>query len=106
MHVTATSGRVIWCVNHGAHAESKAAKLKCRCEGKPKRGKGYGGAWGQHRKLLNGVHPRTGEALPPPMRLDGTASEPGVGKYLNLNASAAEVVDELFTVIALRRFDR
>ena len=61
---------------------------------------------GAHRKLLVGIHPRTGEALPPPMRLEGTAWEPGVGKYPNLETSAAEMSMTSFTVIALKRFDR
>ena len=32
----------------------------------------------------------------PPVRLDGTAWEPGVGKYLNLKTSAAEGVEDKF----------
>ena len=95
-HDTVTSGNVVWCVLCGAYAEAKAAKLIGQCNGKPNRGKGYGWAWGQHKKLTRGVHPRTGEALLPPKRHDGTAWEPGIGKYLKLQSSIGEVVDNKF----------
>ena len=66
------------------------------CNGRPKRGNGYGGAWGQHRKMLDGRHPRTNEELPPPKRHDGTAWEPGKGKYLNLKVTRDVETDDKF----------
>ena len=41
-------------------------------------------------------HPRTGKSLLPPRRHDGTPWEPGIGKYLNLKAPSAEIVDDKF----------
>ena len=49
---------------------------------------------GQHRKLTNGKHPRSNEALPPPKRLDGSLWQPGIGKYLNLKSTTVDVVDD------------
>ena len=95
-HVTVVSGAVIWCVNCVAYAESKAVKLRCDCKGKPKRGNNHGGAWGQHRKMHKGIHPRTGEQLPPPKRHDGTEWEPGIGKYTRLKKSSGDEVDDKF----------
>ena len=71
-------------------------KLRGECMGKPKFDGTYGGAWGQHRKLTNGKRPRSNEALPPPKRLDGSLWQPGIGKYLNLKSTTADVVDSKF----------
>ena len=67
--------------------------------GKPKFNGKYGGAWGQHKKLvIRGMHPRTNEELPPPTRLDGSLWKPGVGVYLNLKNVNPEPIDEKFYV--------
>ena len=89
-------GEIIFCTICGAYAESKSVKLKGECSGKPTFDGSYGGAWGQHKKLINGRHPRSNEALPPPKRLDGTLWQPGIGKYANLRSSAAEGTDPKF----------
>ena len=96
-HIPAWSGDLIFCTVCGAYAETKAVKLKGDCGGKPKFDGSYGGAWGQHRKLVvRGVHPRTKEILPPPVLHDGSLWRPGVGVYLNLKSSSPEGVDEKF----------
>ena len=91
------SGDLIFCTTCGAYAEVKAVKLKGECSGKPKFDGKYGGAWGQHKKLVfHGKHPRTNEELPPPKRFDGTLWKPGAGTYSNLKASVKETVDDKF----------
>ena len=96
-HIPVWSGDLIFCTVCGAYAENKAVKLKGNCSGKPKFDGSYGGAWGQHRKLVvRGVHPRTKENLPSPVRLDGSLWRPGVGVYLNLKSTIPEDVDDKF----------
>ena len=56
-HEPVWSGEIVFCTVCGAYAESKAVKLRGECNGKPKFDGTYGGAWGQHRKLVNGRHP-------------------------------------------------
>ena len=98
-HDPVWSGDLIFCTVCGAYAENKTVKIKGNCGGKPKFDGRYGGAWGQHKKLVvRGVHPRTNENLPPPMRLDGSLWKPGVGVYLNLKSIVPEVVDDKFYV--------
>ena len=67
--------------------------------GKPKFDGSYGGAWGQHRKLTNGRHPRSNDVLPPPRRLDGSLWQPGVGKYLNLKSTECAVDPNFYRYI-------
>ena len=63
-HTKILSGEVTWCSTCGAYADAKAIGLTKECKGHPKRGGSYGGAWGQLRKLLRGVHPRNNLPLP------------------------------------------
>ena len=95
-HDPVCRGSIIVCTICGAYAESKSVKLRGECKGRPKFNGSYGGAWGQHKKLIGGIHPRTNEMLPPPKRLDGSLWQPGVGKYLNLKATEVEIVDAKF----------
>ena len=97
-HEPVWCGEIVFCTLCGAYAESKAVKLKGMCNGKPKFDGTYGGAWGQHRKLVNGRHPRSNDILPPPKRMDGSLWQPGVGKYTNLKATTAVEVDPKFYV--------
>ena len=90
-HDPVWSGEIVFCTICGAYAESKAVKLKGECRGKPNIDGSYGGAWGQHRKLTNGRHPRSNDVLPPPKRLDGSVWQPGIGKYLNLKSTEGAV---------------
>ena len=89
-------GGIIFCTTCGAYAESKSVKLKGDCSGKPKFDGSYGGAWGQHKKLMNGRHPRSNELLPSPKRADGTLWKPGAGSYNNLKSTTAGGVDPKF----------
>ena len=55
-------------LNCGAYADKKAHGMKGVCKGAPKReeegGKQrYGGMWGQLRKLMRRVHPKTGQTM-------------------------------------------
>ena len=62
------SGEVVWCSTCGAYADKKAHGMQTIFKGAPVReevdGKyKYGGMWGQLRKLMRRIHPRTGEAM-------------------------------------------
>jgi hypothetical protein len=65
-HARMLSGEVIWCSICGCYADGKAIGLAAPCTGPPAKN-GYGGMWGQLRKLRNGKHPRSGLALQPPV---------------------------------------
>ena len=95
-HEPVLRGSIIVCTVCGAYAENKAVKLKGECRGRPKFSGSYGGAWGQHKKVTRGIHPRTNEVLPPPKRLDGSLWQPGTGKYSNLKADEATISDVHF----------
>ena len=75
-HLKLLSSNVLWCGTCGAYADTKARGMATPCKGAPKRGKHYGGAWGQLQKLLRGRHPRTGVALQSPTLEDGTPWQP------------------------------
>ena len=64
------SGTVLWCFRCGVYADKKTKGLKDECNGKPPRQAHQGGMEGQLRKLRNGIHPKTGAWLPPPVELD------------------------------------
>ena len=69
-HRRMSSGSVLWCFRCGVYADKKAKGLKDICKGKPPRQTHRGGMEGQLRKLRNGIHPKTGACLPPPVELD------------------------------------
>lgn len=64
------SGSVLWCSRCGVFGDKKAKGLKNGCKGKPPKQRHRGGMEGQLRKLRNGIHPKTGEDLPPAVELD------------------------------------
>ena len=76
-HRRVVSGEVEWCHLCGCFAENRSKGLSALCTGIPKRGTGYGGMWGQRRKLLQGTHPKTGIPLPVTRNLDGTLWDGG-----------------------------
>ena len=51
-HRRVYSGTVEWCHLCGCFTENRCKGLSALCTGIPKRGTGYGGMWGQRRKLL------------------------------------------------------
>ena len=71
-HQRVVSGNVEWCHRCGCFAENRSKGLSALCTGIPVRCSNYGGMWGQRRKLLNGVHPKTNMPLPMARNLDGT----------------------------------
>jgi hypothetical protein len=77
------SGDVVWCSTCGSYADGKAVGLAAPCAGPPAKN-GYGGMWGQLRKLRNGKHPRSGALLAPPVSefsgaFSGVASQHTLG---------------------------
>ena len=78
-HRRVVSGTVEWCHLCGCFTENRCNGLSAFCRGIPKRGASYGGMWGQRRKLLQGIHPKTGLPLPVTRNMDGTVLE-GVGE--------------------------
>jgi hypothetical protein len=60
-HSRMLSGDVLWCGTCGCYADGKAVGLAAPCAGPPAKN-GYGGMWGQLRKLRSCRHPRTGSA--------------------------------------------
>jgi hypothetical protein len=71
-HRRVRSGEVEWCHLCGCFTENRSKGLSALCTGIPRRGNGYGGMWGQRRKLLQGIHPKTNMPLPLPRNFDGT----------------------------------
>ena len=69
-HRRMLSGKVLWCSRCGVYADKKAKGLNVICKGTPPRQRHRGGMEGQLRKLRSGVHPKTGELLPPAVELD------------------------------------
>ena len=85
-HKIVLSGAVTWCHDCGSYVDAKAVGLTQQCKGIPKLDGGYGGAWGQRRKLLVGVHPKTKQAMDTAVGLDGKTLEQvlrGGGAYTN-----------------------
>ena len=95
-HIPVWAGDLIFCTMCGAYAESKAVRLKGWCLGRPKNDGTWGGAWGQHRKLTNGRHPKSNATLPQPRWADGSLWQPGNGTYQNLKSTTADAVDDKF----------
>ena len=67
--------------------------MKGVCKGAPKReeedGKPkYGGMWGQLRKLMRRIHPKTGQNMEKHRNQDGTLWGPGLKLYSNLRPPA------------------
>ena len=88
-HTRAYSGEVVWCSTCGAYADKKAHGVQDGCKEAPKReeedGKyKYGGMWGQLRKLMRRVHPKTGEVMEEHRNKDGSLWEPSLRLYSNL----------------------
>ena len=69
-HRKMLSGSVLWCFRCGTYADKNAKGLNDSCKGKPPRQLHRGGMEGELRKLRNGIHPKTGAVMPPPMELD------------------------------------
>ena len=69
-HRKMLSGTVLWCFRCRAYVDKKTKGLKDICKCKPPRQAHRGGMEGQLRKLRNGIHPKTGAALPHPVELD------------------------------------
>ena len=93
-HRRVHSGTVEWCHLCGCFTENCCKGLSALCTGIPKRGASYGVMWGQRRKLLQGIHPKTGVPLPVTRNIDDTVWE-GVGDancYLQGEASDDERV--------------
>jgi hypothetical protein len=65
-HARMLSGNLVWCSICGSYADGKAIGLAAPCAGPPAKN-GYGGMWGQLRKLRNGKHPRSGILLALPV---------------------------------------
>ena len=76
-HTLVFSGDIVWCKVCASYADSRAhvRGIAGECRGPPtrKRPHDYGGMWWQMQKLKSGRHPKTGEALPPP--IDGAVGE-------------------------------
>ena len=83
-HTRVHSGDVVWCSTCGAYADKKAHGMQSTCEGAPTRGIHYGGMWGQLRKLMRRVHPKTGEIMQEHTNADGSPWAPGLKMYANL----------------------
>ena len=88
-HTRVYSGEVVWCSTCGAYADKKAHGMEGVCKGAPKReeedGKPkYGGMWGQLRKLMRRIHPKTGETMEEHRNRDGSLWGPGLKPYSNL----------------------
>ena len=108
-HRRVHSGTVEWCHLCGCFTENRCKGLSALCTGIPKRGTGYGGMWGQRRKLLHGSHPKTGLPLPMPRNEDGTiwqgAGDEGARDYLQGMASNGKRVrDDGFYVYKPSKF--
>ena len=76
-HTRVYSGKVVWSSTCGAYADKKAHDMQYVCKGAPKReeeeGKfKYGGMWGQLRKLMRRVHPKTGGIMEEHRNKDGS----------------------------------
>ena len=79
-HTRVYSGEVVWCSTCGAYADKKAHGMQTICKGAPVReeenGKyKYGGMWGQLRKLMRRIHPKTGEVMEEHRHSDGSLLE-------------------------------
>ena len=79
-HRRVVGGAVEWCHMCGCFAENRSKGLSMICTGIPRRDDGYGGMWGQRRKLLQGTHPKTGAPLPFTRNIDGTLWDRGCMK--------------------------
>jgi hypothetical protein len=74
-HVRVLSGELVWCMRCGSYATSVAKGLAKPCAGRYQGRWGSGGLAGQLKVLLSGRHPKTLDAIPPPLpesRSDGT----------------------------------
>ena len=86
-HQLVLSAEVTWCLACGSYADAKAVGLTQQCKGVPKWCGSYGGAWGQRRKLLAGIHPKTRKAMDKAIGLDGRSIDrimKGEGTYTNM----------------------
>ena len=83
-HTRVHSGEVVWCSTCGAYADKKAHGMQAVCKGAPERGTQYGGMWGQLRKLMRRIHPKTGENMQEHCNHDGSPWGPGLKPYANL----------------------
>jgi hypothetical protein len=92
-HRRVHSGTVEWCHLCGCFSENRSKGLSAFCTGIPRRGTDYGGMWGQRRKLLQGIHPKSGKPMPMPRNGDGTlwqgAGDEGARDYLQGRASSS-----------------
>ena len=88
-HTLVISGDVVWCKVCASYADSRAhvRGIGGECRGPPTR-KGphdYGGMWGQMQKLKAGKHPKTGEALPPPIDCGASEQTTSLKRYVRLD---------------------
>ena len=88
-HTRAYSGEIVWRSTCGAYADKKVHGVQTVCKGAPVReevaGKyKYGGMWGQLRKLMRRINPKTGEAMQEHCNQDGSPWGPGLKLYANL----------------------
>jgi len=107
-HTLVFSGDIVWCKVCASYADSKAhvRGIAGECRGPPSR-KGphdYGGMWGQMQKLKTGRHPKTGEALPPP--IDGAVGDQTttLKRYVRLDQKreASQASDAAIVVVDTR----
>ena len=65
------SGRLVWCKRCGCYAEDRVVSLKLDCNGPPRPGPKSGPKAAQLARLIDGFHPLTRAALPPPIGSTG-----------------------------------
>ena len=99
-HKLVLSGPITWCHDCGSYADAKAVGLTQQCKGIPKWDVSYGGPWGQRRKFLAGIHPKTKQPIDAAVGLDGKTLEQvlrGEGTYTNTASARRDRAERIHT---------